>query len=141
MDLSIIVPSYNVENYLKRCIESLTSLKKYGITNEIIIVNDGSTDSTLQVANKLKELYKEENINIINQKNMGLSESRNNGLKIAKGEYVYFIDSDDYVIKEKFIDFIKKVISDEVDMGVGRHYMFSEGNIVNYKKKIKKKLL
>lgn len=92
INVSIILPVYNVEKYLRECLESAINQTLGSI--EIIAVNDGSTDNSLEI---LKEYQQKGNIKIINQKNKGLSEARNSGLKEAKGEYIYFLDSDDYI--------------------------------------------
>ena len=88
---SIIVPVYNTEKYLKRCLDSIKSqsFKDY----EVIIVNDGSTDNSSDIISKYS--YK-----VINQENQGLSMARNNGVKDASGEYLIFLDSDDYIEKD-----------------------------------------
>lgn len=88
---SIIVPVYNTEKYLKRCLDSIKSqsFKDY----EVIIVNDGSTDKSSDIISKYS--YK-----VINQKNQGLSMARNNGVKDANGDYLIFLDSDDYIEKD-----------------------------------------
>lgn len=91
--VSIIIPVYNVEKYLEECLESAVNQSFKSI--EIIAVNDGSTDSSLKILERYAEQY--DNIRIINQQNMGLSGARNTGLKSAKGKYVYFLDSDDYI--------------------------------------------
>ncbi|MCC0727049.1 FkbM family methyltransferase [Clostridioides sp. ZZV14-6045] len=91
MKVSIIIPVYNVEKYLEQCLYSAVNQTLKDI--EIIVVNDGSTDSSLEILDK----YKNENIIIINQVNKGLAGARNSGLKFARGEYVYFLDSDDYI--------------------------------------------
>ena len=90
---SIIVPGYNVENYLEDCLSSI--FKQTNQDFEVIFINDGSTDKTLEIANKYKD-----DITIINQENLGLSEARNNGVKKASGKYLLFVDSDDYIDKE-----------------------------------------
>ena len=118
LKLSIIVPVYNVERYLEKCLKSLCGLN---IENEIIIINDGTKDSSLEIAEKFRENHKNENIKIISQKNQGLSEARNNGLKVAKGEYISFIDSDDFVDTENYEQFINETIKDKVDIGIGRY--------------------
>ena len=101
--LSILIPAYNVENYIEECVNSVLDLD----TNyEIIIINDGSTDNTLKILNKYK---KYEYIKIINQKNMGISRTRNNLLKEAKGKYIFFLDSDDFINKEKFKELLKNI--------------------------------
>lgn len=93
LKISIIVPIYNVENYLKECV---TSLYKQDVdTNdyEVILVNDGSTDGSYEIAKKLSTIYK--NIILLSQENSGQSVARNKGLDIAKGKYIMFVDSDD----------------------------------------------
>lgn len=91
--ISIIVPVYNVEQYLSKCIESLTKQTLKDI--EIILVNDGSTDDSVRIC---KEYMSRDNrIKLINKINGGLSDARNEGIKIAKGKYIGFVDSDDWV--------------------------------------------
>lgn len=100
MDLSIIVPIYNVEEYLDECLRSLLkldSIKK----KEIILVNDGSEDESYKIAEKYKKKYPEI-IKYFKKENGGLSSARNFGLKNSVGEYIFFIDSDDYINYKKF---------------------------------------
>lgn len=91
--ISVIVPVYNVKNYVTRCIESILAqtYKEF----ELILVDDGSTDGSGEICQKFKE--KDSRIHLIRQENKGLSAARNRGLKEAKGEYITYIDSDDYV--------------------------------------------
>ncbi|MBQ8464939.1 MAG: glycosyltransferase [Alphaproteobacteria bacterium] len=93
--VSVIIPVYNVEPYLKKCLNSVANQTLKEI--EIICVNDGSTDNSLQILEEYAN--KDKRIKIINQKNQGLSGARNSGLKIASGKYVGFIDSDDWIDK------------------------------------------
>ena len=95
MLFSIIVPIYNVEKYLARCIDSI--LDQDYANYEIILVNDGSTDNSLLIAEKYSKKYS--NIILINKENGGLSDARNVGLDTAKGQYVIFLDSDDAIDK------------------------------------------
>ena len=89
--ISVIIPVYNVENYLE---ESLDSIINQTFTDlEIICVNDGSTDNSPSILNNYAN--KDSRINIINQENKGLSAARNSGLDVATGDYIYFFDSDD----------------------------------------------
>lgn len=90
--LSIIVPIYNAEVYLERLIKSVLSqkIKNY----ELILINDGSKDNSLTIMNKYST-YK--NIKIIDKPNSGVSSTRNFGINIARGKYITFIDSDDYL--------------------------------------------
>lgn len=93
--LSIIIPVYNVEQYLEKCLRSCLSQDIPYNEYEIIVVNDGSPDSSLAIAERIAESAT--NITIISQENGGLSAARNTGLKVAKGEYVWFVDSDDWI--------------------------------------------
>ncbi len=92
--VSIIVPAYNVENYIKDCISSIFQNKLLDF--EVIIINDGSTDGTLNEITRQKE-YFGNRIKILNQENKGLSVTRNIGVEKAEGQYIYFMDSDDYL--------------------------------------------
>ena len=96
--ISVIVPIYNVEEYLSECIESLLNQTFSDI--EVICVNDGSTDNSLNILEKYKQ--KDSRIRIISQPNQGLSAARNSGLQVISGEYVTFIDSDDFLDKDTF---------------------------------------
>lgn len=91
--VSIVVPVYNVELYLEECLNSLINQTFKDI--EIICVNDGSTDNSLNILNKYEKL--DERIKVVSQENKGLSASRNHGVTISNGDYVYFMDSDDYL--------------------------------------------
>lgn len=91
--ISIIVPVYNTEKFLEKCLNSLINQTLKDI--EIICINDGSTDKSLQILEKFAN--KDKRIQIINQTNSGLSVARNIGIKKAKGEYIGFVDSDDWV--------------------------------------------
>ena len=105
--ISVIIPAYNVEKYIKRCVDSVLNqnYEKF----EIIIINDGSTDSTLNICN---ENYKnKENIKIINQENRGLSGARNAGINAAIGEYLMFVDGDDFLDNNNCLEKINEVIS------------------------------
>lgn len=93
--LSVIIPVYNVEKYLARCLDSILDQELALSQYEIILVNDGSEDNSLAIAQEYQSQYA--NISIINQENQGSSVARNAGRKTAKGHYLYFMDSDDYV--------------------------------------------
>lgn len=91
--ISVIIPVYNVENYLSECLDSIINQSLNDI--EIICINDGSTDNSLKI---LQDYEKRDNrIRVINQKNSGLGATRNVGLSLSEGKYVYFMDSDDYL--------------------------------------------
>lgn len=96
--VTIIVPIYNVEKYLDQCINSILAQTYKNI--EIILVNDGSTDGSLKICKKYAEL--DNRIRIIDKENGGLSDARNAGLDVAKGEYIGFVDSDDWIAKDMY---------------------------------------
>lgn len=103
--ISVIIPVYNGEKYIKRCVLSVLSQSYKNI--EVIIVNDGSSDATLSIVNSISLLHK--NVILINNKKSGVSVSRNLGILRAKGEYITFIDSDDFVDSE-YINYLYKLI-------------------------------
>ncbi|GEN49057.1 glycosyltransferase family 2 protein [Ligilactobacillus pobuzihii] len=107
--LSIVIPCYNSESFLKR---TLSIFKEQGLDNcELVLVDDGSTDSTLSIMKKFEQKNYQENINVITQKNAGVSVARNNGVKAARGKYIYFFDSDDQLeigTLKFFLDKIQK---------------------------------
>ena len=94
--VSVIVPIYKVEKYLRQCIDSIINQSLKDI--EIILVDDGSPDNCPKICDEYKKI--DSRIKVIHKKNGGLSSARNAGMKIATGEYIGFVDSDDYVSKE-----------------------------------------
>jgi len=103
---SFIIPAYNVEKYLRECVESITSQTERNL--EIIIVNDGSRDNTLRVAEQLAS--EDERITVISQENGGASCARNVGLDAATGNWIVFIDGDDLWASTHELAFLKKLI-------------------------------
>lgn len=110
MKYSVIIPAYNAEKTIKRCIESITIQNRPDV--EIIIINDGSTDKTESICKDLQSNYN--NIIYIQKENGGVSSARNVGLSVATGEFVMFVDSDDYVDSNCF-DTIDKYIGSNAD--------------------------
>ena len=99
--ITVIVPVYNTEKYIEKCIDSLKEQTMNNI--EIIVINDGSTDNTLKI---LKKLASGDNrIKIINQSNQKQGAARNRGLDLAKGEYIAFVDADDWID----LDYLEKM--------------------------------
>lgn len=122
--VSIIVPVYNVEKYLKRCIGSLRNQTLENI--EIILVDDSSTDSSLEICKKSAE--EDSRIKVIHKMNEGAGKARNAALEIATGEYIGFVDSDDFIDKDMFKTLYEKAEqynSDLVMSGV----LFVDGNM------------
>lgn len=97
---SIIIPVYNVEKYIKKCLDSVFAQTEKDY--EVIVVNDGTKDNSM-------DIVKNYDVKIVNQKNQGLSEARNTGLKNAKGEYILFLDSDDYIEKDLLKELNKSI--------------------------------
>lgn len=116
MDLSIIVPVYNVEEYIRPCIESIFQQGLNDDNFEIIIVNDGTMDRSMDNIQDIIGQHK--NITIVNQENQGLSVARNNGIAIAKGEYILMPDSDDLLIENSLKPLLEKAIESQADIVV-----------------------
>jgi glycosyltransferase involved in cell wall biosynthesis len=112
--ISIIVSIYNTEKYLERCIKSLLSQTYKNI--EIILIEDGSTDNSKKILEKYENNSK--CIVCYNENNMGLAYSRNKGMEIASGEYLGFIDSDDYVDEDYYQKFIDTIIEENADVAI-----------------------
>lgn len=123
--ISIIIPVYNCEKYLNKC---LSSVKNQTYKNyEIIIINDGSTDNSLNI---IKNFVKENSkCKYINQKNKGLSDARNNGMNISTGEYIFFLDSDDEIPNDAIENLLHCAIKNQSDIVIG--------NMINYNSKNK----
>ena len=134
--LSVIVPVYNVEKYLKRCLESI--LVQSWNDYEIILVDDGSTDSSAQICDLYAEKY--EMIRVIHKENKGLSDTRNRGIEEASGEYVYFPDSDDWLEPNTFSelsDVIEELTYDIISFN--REFVTSEEDkLISAKSRIQK---
>ncbi|MEX2784914.1 glycosyltransferase family 2 protein [Streptococcus sp. H49] len=113
--ISVIVPVYNVEEYLKRCLDSLVNQTYEHL--EIIIVNDGSQDHSLAIAESFAR--KDKRINIINQENAGLSAARNTALQHITGDYVAFLDSDDWLEKDAYAYMLQLLMEKDADICVG----------------------
>ena len=114
MDLSIIVPVYNVEEYIRPCLESIF---KQGLNDdcfEVIIVNDDTKDRSMEVIADI--ISQHNNITVIYQENQGLSVARNNGIAAAKGEYILMPDSDDLLIENSLSQLLKKALHTKADL-------------------------
>lgn len=110
--ISVIVPVYNVEAYLKKCVDSILSQTYPNL--EIILVDDGSPDNCGEICDNYAELHS--NIKVIHQKNGGLSAARNAGLKIAEGEYIGFVDSDDFIDSNMYQTLYEKAKETDSDI-------------------------
>lgn len=110
--ISVIIPVYNVEKYLQECVDSVLAQTYQHL--EMILVDDGSTDTSGEICDIYQD--KDPRITVIHQENRGLSEARNAGLAKARGKYVYFLDSDDWILPETFELLIQKAEGEGADV-------------------------
>ena len=126
--LSVIIPVYNVEKYLRKCLKSI--FIDLPIKTEVIIINDGSPDNSEEIIKEFMLKHKE--IRYIKKPNGGLSSVKNVGLREAKGKYVIFLDSDDYVSSNMYSTMLKKIICEDADIVYSDVLMVYEDNSVKY---------
>ena len=131
--LSYIIPCYNVKEYLPKCLESLSRQKiNKDLEIEYILINDGSTDDTLSLLEDFKN--KDNRAFVIDQKNQGVSIARNSGLKVARGEYVFFLDSDDFLTDDASQILYDVTSNTKSDIIVTNAYKVKDGSLDNIKK-------
>lgn len=129
--LSIIVPVYNTEKYLNKCIDSIIdAIKLVKDKIEIIIINDGSKGNADEIVSKYIETYSDIII-YIKQENKGRGATRNIGISHARGKYISFIDSDDYIDKNMFVDMLSEIKDKNADIAICDMQNIIEGNIEN----------
>lgn len=128
IQLSIITPVYNVEQYIRPCIESIYQQGLCENLFEVIIVNDGTKDRSMEVIQDFVEQHS--NIQIINQGNQGASVARNNGIAAAKGEYILMPDPDDILIENSIKPLLEKALETKVDMVVADYLEMSNEDII-----------
>lgn len=114
MKLSIVVPIYNVERYLRKCVDSLLAQDLSSQGYEIILVDDGSPDGCPIICDEYAS--KHENIKVVHRENGGLSAARNSGIEKAQGEYVQFVDADDFLESNVLNSLVEKIDSDQLDV-------------------------
>lgn len=114
MKLSIVVPIYNVERYLRKCVDSLLAQDLSSQGYEIILVDDGSSDSCGEICDEYAVSY--DNVKVIHRENGGLSAARNSGIEKAQGEYVQFVDADDFLEPNALRFLVEKMDSDRLDV-------------------------
>ena len=119
-DISIIVPIYNAEKYLSKCINSLINQTKKEI--EIILINDGSTDRSEEIINN----YRDERIKYFKNENQGIGKTRNFGIEKATGKYLMFVDSDDYLKEDACEILFKKAEKEKLDLVICNYYKVDE---------------
>jgi len=126
--ITVIIPVYNVENYLNKCLDSV--LKQTYKNLEIIVVNDGSTDNSGTICQEYAQ--KDNRIVYIEKENGGLSDARNAGLDRMTGSYVTFVDSDDWIEQDYLETLYKKIVEYQADIAVGNYYSFNESEGMFY---------
>lgn len=124
MKISIIIPIYNSEKYLRSAVESVTQQSYKDI--EIILINDGSTDKSLNICQEYSKI--DSRIILINKKNEGVSATRNRGIEVATGEFIMFLDADDWIEKEACEILLNKIINSNADIVFCNHIMEFEHN-------------
>lgn len=125
--ISVIIPMYKVEKYLKKCIESV--IKQTYTNLEIILVDDGSPDNCGEICEEYKK--KDSRIKVIHKENGGLSDARNKGIDVATGKYVTFIDSDDF-IEKNYVEFLYNLIQKyNADISIGSHKIIYNNIIID----------
>lgn len=127
IDLSIIVPVYNVEKYIRSCIESIFKQGLDDASFEVIIVNDGSTDRSMEMIEYIISQHR--NITVINQDNKGLSIARNNGIANAKGKYILMPDSDDLLIENSLKPLLEIALESQADLIVADFKSMTDNEI------------
>lgn len=123
--ISVIVPIYNSEKYLPECIESILSQTHKNL--ELILVNDGSTDNSLNICNYYKS--QDDRVVVVDKSNEGVSATRNRGIEIAVGDYIGFVDSDDYIEKNMYEVLISKLRNDKSQVCAMTSYAINSFNI------------
>ena len=116
--ISVIIPVYNSDKYLDKCLNSIINQKFKDY--EIIIINDGSTDNSKNIIDEFKQNHK--NIVIIDKENEGIGKARNDGIKKATGEYITFVDSDDYIKEDMLKTFYEFAKKNNLDLVTGTYY-------------------
>lgn len=131
--ISVIIPVCNVEKYLHRCVDSVIAQTYQNL--EIICVDDGSVDESGKICDQYA--VRDARIKVIYQENQGLSAARNKGLDAAEGEYIAFVDSDDYILEDMYKKMLDKLLNYNVDLCVCQwQYEFSDGRQVVKRKNI-----
>lgn len=128
-EISVIVPVFNVENYLEECLDSILNQSFDDI--EVICVNDGSTDKSGEILNEFAK--RDDRIQVISQQNRGLGAARNAGLNAAGGKYIYFIDSDDYIDLKTLEKLHRNAISNDSDIVLFKFQTFDNNNNIHHR--------
>lgn len=127
LDASVIIPCYNSEEFLEKCLESVLN-QKSDLSYEVIAVNDGSVDKTAKILDTYKSKFS--NLVVITQENKGFSGARNSGIKAARGRYLLFVDSDDYVEGDYINNLVGCAKKNDLDIAACGHMTFRDSQII-----------
>ncbi|PQQ42691.1 glycosyl transferase [Photorhabdus luminescens] len=131
-DITIIIPLFNNESYIACLLDSISVQEN--VNFEVVIINDGSTDNSLGVINEYKK--RDNRIRIFNQENRGVSVARNHGIKYARGEWILFIDSDDWLKPQILRKWLDQAIAQKLDVLIGNGVSFTEEPYLQENKRI-----
>ena len=141
--LSFIIPVYNVERWVPGCLESVV---QQGFEDyEVILVDDGATDGSPQICDEYAARYPQ--IRVIHQENQGLSGARNTGIREAKGEYVYFVDSDDFLVPNSLSKVLEIALSNDADvagfnsLGGSREELVAKSTLINNENRVSSEVM
>lgn len=122
--VSIVIPAYNAEHYIVKCLDSVIaqSICDY----EVILVNDGSTDNTKKIVSEYIHQNNLSNFHLINKNNSGHSSARNTGLSLAKGKWIFFLDSDDWLESDCFESLLSVADKNDADLIIGGYQTYNQ---------------
>ena len=126
--ISVIIPVYNVSNYIKRCIDSVINQTYNNL--EIILIDDGSLDDCPKICDEYAK--KDKRIKVIHQSNKGLSDARNKGLEIATGDYLTFVDSDDFIANNMYEILLNNLKKYKADLSISKYCYYKENNVPEF---------
>lgn len=126
--VSIIIPAYNLEGYIDKCLESVCSQTFAPDDMEVIVIDDGSTDDTPKILDEWEK--KDSRIKVIHKDNEGVSAARNDGIKISCGEFIFFFDGDDFMEPETCEELYELAIEQNVDSVVYGYYRYEDGKVI-----------
>ena len=120
--VSVIIPVYQAEKYLVRCVDSVTNQTYKNI--ELLLIDDGSTDNSLSICHRLAE--KDSRIRVFYHRNMGVAATRNKGIDYATGQFIYFLDSDDWINENTIYDMVTSLNENNADLCICGFYYVSD---------------
>lgn len=128
--ISVIIPVYNAEKHIAKCVDSI--LPQLQANDELLLINDGSTDNTLSVLNKLESNHRV--IRVIDKSNEGTAKTRNLGIQEAKGEFICFVDNDDFLDKDYIDTYYNNIVGTEYDLVMGSYKRCTDDEILFFLK-------